>query len=104
MRKSYTTSYLENYKDLRSHIQMQDSQPPESTLTISNNRIEILKLLELFKNFLKNHKKCHISKKKKRFEQSYLEAKLATPGSTLTEPHYKDRYFKFWETFQTQVF
>ena len=61
-KKSQKTSYLENYKNL-------------SSLTDSNNRIDIFKVLELFnlevffENFGKNHKKHHISKTT-RFEQS----------------------------------
>ena len=35
------------------------------------------------------------------FEQSNWEEKLATPGSTLTESHYRDENFKFCETFET---
>ena len=36
-----------------------------------------------------------ISRKLPKLEQSYLEAKLATPESTLTAPNYRVRYFKF---------
>ena len=35
------------------------------------------------------------------FEQSNWEENLATPGSILTEPHYRDENFKFCETFET---
>ena len=35
------------------------------------------------------------SRKLQGFEQSYLEAKIATPESTLTEPRHRDGNFKF---------
>ena len=50
-------------------------------------------------NFLKFYEKSQkniISRKLKRFEQSYLEASILTPESTLTA-HNKVRNFKFGE-------
>ena len=49
--------------------------------------------------FIKKITKNVISGKLQGFEQSNWEAKLATPESTLTEPHYRDENFKFCETF-----
>ena len=94
------TSYLGNYKNLSSQIQKQDSQPPESTLTDSNNRIEMFKDWNLltYKSFLKISEKIIknvISRKLQGFEQSHLAAKFATPESTLTESHYRDGNFNF---------
>ena len=79
-------------------------QPHESTLTDSNNRIEIFKVLEFFEHliFLKISEKIIknvISRKLQGFEQSYLEAKIATPESTLTEPHHRDGNINFSEFF-----
>ena len=48
LRKSKKKSYLENYKTLSRHIQGRVLQPPESTLTDSNNRIDIFRVLEFF--------------------------------------------------------
>ena len=49
-------------------------------------------------------KKHVVSRKLQEFEQSYLEANLATPQSTLTEPHHRDAKLKFGEIFYIQVF
>ena len=111
MKKITKTSYLENYKNLSSHIQRQDSQPPEITLTDSNNRIDIFKIFNIFnfltsKFFLKISQKIIknvISRKIQGFEQSYWETKFATPESTLTKPHYRDDNFKFCEIFYTKL-
>ena len=40
-----------------------------------------------------------VSWKLKGFEQSYFEAKLASPKSTLTKPHHRDANITFCETF-----
>ena len=98
--KPKKTSYLKNNKRFSCHIQRQDLQPPESTLTDSNNMIEISKLLEFFniQVFLKILKKIIknvISQKLHGFEQSYWAINFATPESTLTESHYRDGVFKF---------
>ena len=51
-----------------------------------------------FENFGENHKNV-VSRKLLGFEQSYLEAKIATPKRTLTEPHHRDANIKFCEIF-----
>ena len=95
------TSYFKKYKYLSNHFQWQDLQPPESTLTDSNNRIEIFNVLEFshLSFFWKFRKKNVVFRKLRKFEQSYLEAKLATSESILTESHNKDANIKFCETF-----
>ena len=42
---------------------------------------------------MKKSQKNVISQKLQGFEQPYSEAKLATPESTRTEPHFRDRNF-----------
>ena len=59
-------------------------------------------LTSIFFFFLKISEKIIknvISRKLQGFEQSYLEAKIATPESTLTEPHRRDGNIKFCDFF-----
>ena len=53
------------------------------------------------KFFLKKSQNNFIPGKLQGIEQSNREAKLATPESILTEPHYRDENFKFCEIFYT---
>ena len=46
--------------------------------------------------FKKEIMKYLISQKLQELEQSNSEAKFETPGSTLTEPHYRDKIFKLF--------
>ena len=46
-------------------------------------------------------KKTVVSRKLEALEQSYLEAKLATPESTFTEPHHRDANIKLGEILYT---
>ena len=61
LKKSHKPSYLENCKILSSPIQRQDSQPPESTLKDSNNRIDIFNVWNFLKSkFLKKSGKTSL--------------------------------------------
>ena len=100
IKKSKNTSSLENYKNMSSHIWRQDLQPLRVLRQppLQNWAIQILKKKKLaIETFEKFTKKRHSSKKE--FEQSYLEAKFAIPGSTLTKPHYRDGNLKFCEIY-----
>ena len=75
---------------------------PESTA--ANYRVEYFKFWKKNKykfseNFFEKNTENVISQKLQGLEQSYFETKFATPGKTLTEPHYRDENFKFSEIF-----
>ena len=52
---------------------------------------------KFFFNFGEKHIKNVVSRKLEALEQPYLEAKLATPASTLLEPHHRDANIKLGE-------
>ena len=92
MKKSQKTSYLENYKDSSSHIMGQDFQPLRQlrqppTTGLGASKLEEKKTF-FSETFQKKITKNVISRKLQRIEQSYLEAKFATTGSTIEEPQY----------------
>ena len=85
MKKSQKTSYLENYKELSSHIWRRDPQSLRVLRpTGPNYRVGNFRFLKTNNNlsFLKNFEKITknvISRKLLGFEQSYLEARFVTP-------------------------
>ena len=111
------TSYFENYKDLSSHIQRQNSQPLRVSSQIPITGLKSSKfwnflIFIFFRKFWRKSSKTsyleiyqdlssHIWRQ---IRQSYWEAKFLVPESTLTEPHYRDDKFKFCEIFYTLVF
>ena len=101
LKKSQKTSYLKNYKDLSSHNWRQGSQHLRKLWHPTNYRVGKFKIWKknnyfLFsETFLKNHKKRQISKTTRTWAV-YLEARLATPKSTLEAPNYGARNFKLW--------
>ena len=71
---------------------------PWSTLTVPNYRVRISKIEKFLKikfsgNFLKNLENC-LSRKLKVFGYSYIEARIAKPGKTLTISYYWVANFK----------
>ena len=65
---------------------------PERTLTAPNYRVEFQKLRNFFKmkfyrKILKNLENC-LLRKLTGFDYSYMEARIAKPGKTLTTSHY----------------
>ena len=92
--KILKTSYLDNYRDLRSHFQGQNSQPLEVPSHFPKTRLRLsqkfgtFQNLSFFKNFWTN-KKNVISRKLQGFEKRHSEERFATPESILAAPKYR---------------
>ena len=87
-------------EDLSSHTWTPDSRPPNLPWQHPTIGLRNWSSVSFFwsKFFWKKRKKIiknAISRKPKRFEQSYLDARFATPEFTLTAPHYRVEKLKF---------